>query len=298
MLTFYPFSSDGCSNFKPVSINKFSSGNHSWLYNQKVFPQKMKNFYKCPIKVSTYEYPPNVMIEKLKNQSFVFKGYEIEILNGLADILNFNLKLDIMTEPFAWGLIFPNGTASGLMKRTIIGQTDVGIGYLYLTFVRSKFMSFVVYAAAEIILVIPRGSLMTPLEKLCSPFDKILWSALTVTLIMGFLIISLLKLNPRKLHKFIFGKSNNSHLNMIDILLNGGQNFFPAKNSARFLLITFVIFSLIVRTLYQAGMFKFLQTDQRHAAVQTIDELIEKNFKIYMYESFQELSKGLKIHQK
>lgn len=298
MLTFYPFSSNGCNNIKAISINKFLYRNLSWIYDQKVFPQKFTNFHQCPIKASTFEYPPTVMIEKFRNGTSVIKGCEIELMEGLSKMLNFELKIDILTEPVAWGLIFENGTATGLMRKTMRGETDIAFGYYYLTLVRAKFMSYTVYLNTDIILVIPRGRLMTPLEKLFSPFNTILWTVLAIMFGLGLVIISLLRFNPRKFREYIFGKSSSPHLNMIDILLNGGQNLMPPKDSARFLLVAFVFFSLIVRTLYQAGMFKFLQTDQRLPPIQTIDELLDKGFKIYMYESFQELSKGLKIHNR
>ncbi|XP_070494669.1 glutamate receptor-like [Chironomus tepperi] len=298
MLTFYPFSSNGCNNIQAISINKFSHGNQSWIYDQKVFPQKFTNFHQCPLKVSTYEYQPNVIIEKYRNGTTVIRGFDVEVIRGISRILNFDLKIDILTEPVAWGLIYENGTATGLMKKTMKGDTDIGFGYYYLTLVRAKFMSYAVYTNADIILVIPRGRLMTPLEKLFCPFNTILWTILAIMFGLGIVIISLLKFNPRKFHKYIFGTSDSPHLNMINILLNGGQNFLPPKDSARFILLAFVFFSLIVRTLYQAGIFKFLQTDQRMPAMQTIDEVLDNGFKIYMYESFQEFTKGLKIHNR
>lgn len=299
MLTFFPFSSNGCNNIKPISINKFLYGNLSWIYNQKVYPQKFTNFHQCPIKASTFEYPPNVIYQRFQNGTTVIKGFDVEVLIELSKTLNIDLKINILTEPSAWGLMFENGTATGLMRKVVQGETDIGFGYYYLTLVRAKFMSYTVYTNADIILIIPRGRLMTPLEKLICPFNAILWTILAIMFGLGLVIISLLKFNPRKFHKYIFGKtSSSSHLNMIDILLNGGQNLLPPKDSARFLLLAFVFFSLIVRTLYQAGIFKFLQTDQRMPAMQTIDEVLDNGFKIYMYESFQELSKGLKIHKR
>lgn len=279
-------------------MNKFSYGNLSWIYDQKVYPQKFTNFHQCPIQASTIEYPPNVIYQRFRNGSTTIKGFDVELLIELSRTLNIDLKINILTEPGAWGLIFENGTTTGLMRKVVRKETDIGFGYFYLTLVRAKFMSFTVYTNADIILIIPRGRLMTPLEKLICPFNTILWTVLAIMFGLGLVIISLLKFNPRKFHKYIFGKSKSPHLNMIDILLNGGQNLLPSKDSARFLLLAFVFFSMIVRTLYQAGIFKFLQTDQRLPAMQTIDEVVDKGFKIYMYESFQELSKGLKIHNR
>lgn len=185
------------------------------------------------------------------------------------------------------------------MRKVIRRETDIGFGGYYLTLNRAKFMSFTQYSNIDIVLVVPRSSAMTPIEKLFSPFSKISWIALSLTFTTGIVIITLLKLTSKAHQHLVFADSSNPHMNMINILLSGSQHgILPTKDSAKSLLISYVVFCLIIRTLYQAGMFKFLQSDQRHAELQKIDEVIEKKFDIYMYDSFQELSNGLKIHQR
>jgi hypothetical protein len=80
--------------------------------------------------------------------------------------------------------------------------------------------------------------------------------------------------------------------------LGGGMLALPGRNFARFILMNFIVFSLVVRTGYQGvqydmmlkvclilvGSFSFqrmISQEIRPTNVETIDELIEKNYTFY-----------------
>lgn len=52
----------------------------------------------------------------------------------------------------------------------------------------------------------------------------------------------------------------------------------PGRNFARFILMLFVLFSLVMRTAYQGKQFEFIQKEMRKKNVQTIDELVKLNY--------------------
>lgn len=58
--------------------------------------------------------------------------------------------------------------------------------------------------------------------------------------------------------------------------------FLPGRNFARFLLALYIMFCLVARTAYQGKQFEFLQKEMRPADITTIDELIERNFSLYV----------------
>lgn len=58
----------------------------------------------------------------------------------------------------------------------------------------------------------------------------------------------------------------------------------PGRNFSRFLLVSFMLFSLVMRTAYQGKQFQFMQNEMRRPDVKTIDEMIESNFTLYVYE--------------
>lgn len=297
LTTFMPFNDEACNSVVPTIINKFNMKEGSWK-SQEIFPKKLADLNGCAMKLSTYDYPPAIVVEK-KNNSDVISGHDIELVQGISQLMNFTLDIKILTDPAAWGFLMENGTSGGIIKKVIERNTDIAIGTYYLTMTRAKYMSFSEYSRSKIILVIPAGAPLTAFEKLFSPFRISTWITLLSTFLIGVIVIFIVRLQNKSVQNFVFGiKTGNPYLNMLDIFLNGSQHIQPKRNFSRTLLMIFILFCIIIRTLYQAALFNFLQTDQRHPEIQSIDELIAKKFDIYMYESFQELSKGLKIHKR
>lgn len=294
MSTFTPFSSDKCHNMESKIINVYDSNQGKWK-NQEIFPNKLRNFHECPLKIWTFEFETGVIAA---NSTKVY-GYEVEIVQSIAQLMNFTPQFNILNEAKAWGFLLENGTSGGVIKKVIDKQADIALGGYYLTRTRAKYMSFCVYNDAKIIIVIPPGRNFSVFEKLFHPFKLNVWIALLVMVIGAVFVIFWIDRQSKRIRDFVFGsKTGNPYLNMLDIILNGSQPVQPKRNFSRVILTLFVIFCLVVRTSYQAALFKFLQIDQRHGELETVDELIEKGFDVYMYESFQELSNGLKIHQR
>jgi hypothetical protein len=71
-------------------------------------------------------------------------------------------------------------------------------------------------------------------------------------------------------------------LNLFIAFIGGAQKKLPGRNFARFLLMIFLMYSLVIRTLYQASFYELLRSNKRHEEVQSIDEMIEKDFKFYV----------------
>jgi hypothetical protein len=60
--------------------------------------------------------------------------------------------------------------------------------------------------------------------------------------------IQIIKFLPRRIKEFIFGKNNSAPMtNFISILINGSQHTVLIKNSSRYILLMFMVWSLIIR---------------------------------------------------
>lgn len=291
MITFIPYSKNGCESSKPRTLSSFDG--NSWK-NLEMFPKKFTDFHGCPIIISTFDYPPAVIDGKED-----VNGHDIDLVRGLSTMMNFTFEIKVLNEPAAWGFVMENGTSGGVMKKIMDGEADIGIGSFYLTLTRAKFMSFSEYSRTYVVLTVPSGVPLTQFEKLFSPFSSVTWIVLLLTFMAAIFIISVVRLQKKSVQNFVFGiKTGNPYVNLLNIVLNGFQNVIPRRNFARALLNMFLFFCIIIRTLYQASLFIALQTDQRHPELQTFEEVLAKDFDVYMYESFLELSEGLKIHQR
>ncbi|CRK90892.1 CLUMA_CG004581, isoform A [Clunio marinus] len=254
--TFFFFNEGSCNSTDPVVINKFE--NNRWI-SKDFFPRKMRNLFGCPLKVATFIYEPAVIMQgSYDDNNYTLVGSEVEILKEIANVLNFSIEYSFDPSPGAWGFIKPNGEAVG---------------------------------------VIPPGAPFSAFEKLIRPFDKSVWICLMIILSLGFFIVIAVALKSRSLmRRIIIGKEvKMPAMNIIVALVGGSQHILPKRSTPRMLLMSFLLFCLVIRTLYTTALFKFLQSDSRKSPVSSIDELIAKNFTVYHYASMEETLRHLNI---
>lgn len=298
LLTFFPYSSNHCNDTKPFEINQFKNG--SLKAQHEHFPDKFKNLFECPIKVGAHSTPPSIIRHKLSNQSFHLNGFDIELLNELATTMNFHKDIDFYTGTSPWGRIYDNGSSSGALKRAINGDVDMIIGNYFLYVSRLKFLSASKpYCSNPLTLIVPPGKEFTSFEKLFKPFQSTVWMLLIGVVVIGMFIITLIKFQMPKIGHFVFGTGiRNHYFNILLIFVGGSQHIIPQRNFSRFILMMFLLFCFVQRNLYQAYLFQFMQSDNRAKEVSTIDEMIEKNFYFYMYDSFQEFTQSMKLYER
>jgi hypothetical protein len=73
------------------------------------------------------------------------------------------------------------------------------------------------------------------------------------------------------------------------IVFGDGIIVLPGRNFARFLLINFILFCFILRTAYQGKLFEFMQKEMRPKSVETVDELIDQKFRIFVHSKDYDL---------
>lgn len=96
-------------------------------------------------------------------------------------------------------------------------------------------------------------------------------------------ISSIVKCSSINVQNFFFGmKIRTPYLNIASVIVGWPMNKLPTKNFARWILMMFILFWLINRSIYQGILYKNLQSIIRQKPVQTIEESIEKNYKYLM----------------
>jgi hypothetical protein len=132
------------------------------------------------------------------------------------------------------------------------------------------------------VLIIPPGRQFTPFEKLIYPFRKEVWLSMINTIFVTVFMLSMYKLfqNLAGRH-FTF-----SFIEFIIIIVGGSQTRLPLMSHERITLVSFLLFTFVVRSLYLAALFGFMKSDKCHNPINSVDEMIESEFTFYMYPSF------------
>lgn len=298
LMSFTPFTSTDCGASKPIIVNQMKDG--KFLNTNVYYPKKFKNLFNCGVKIAASESTPSLMGTKYSDGSYSYRGYDNELISLLSKLMKFKIEMDFSSKIGSWGEIFENGSSTGTIKKLMDGDADFIVGNLFLTTTRMKYMSSTLsYLSVPIVLVIPPGQSFTSFEKLFKPFQMTVWIYVIVVVVIGFIVICLTKSQNKSVQHFVFGEGvSYQHLNMLLIFVGGSQHSLPRYNFSRFLLMTFILFCLVGRTLYQGSLYKFIQKDDQAAEIATIDELVEQGFDFYMYNTYQEFVQYSKIYKR
>ena len=297
--TLRPFKPGNCNDTTPVVINEFFNGFFKH-YTENLFDlESIKNLHGCPIRVATSNgSEPFVYVKIDSNGSLSLKGRDISLIKALSRNLNFTIEFTYIGN---YGEVYHNGSFKGVFKALEDGQADLAIGDYWLTGDRTKaFGHTAPYISEQIGLIIPPGADYRSIRKFILPFAPYSWFLVLFVIFSGYLVIFITNHQSKAFQSFIFGRNiRNAYLNMLTALVGGSQNKLPRRNFARFLLVSFLLYSLVIRTAYQGSFYKILKTNQKHKEVQSIDEMIEKDFTFFLFEHFTDLTQSIKrIHER
>lgn len=194
----------------------------TWKHSH-FYPKKYQSFHGCNLTIST-----------LKGKS---SENDWKVGEELSKVYNFTINYGFV-ETFEEFLSFNEVDLSNIAERF---NSDKG------------FITSVPYFIESIKFVVPPGELDTPFEKMFLMFDYGTWMAISVTLSAGLICIQVINLMSLKVQNLFYGnKIRTPTINFISIFLNGSQFKFPLKSFSRFMVVLFVIWSIIIRTCYQS----------------------------------------------
>lgn len=289
LLTFMPFRKDAkCRNSDPIPIPAAKPGKFRKF--DELLPYKFQDLHGCPIKVLTYA--DTVAVYKQKNQegSVVLKGFDMELIRTLSSSMNFKLDLRFSEEPQAWGQIFSNGSAVGVLRELMDKRGDIGIGNYFLKTNRLRYLgSSESYFSYSALYVVPPGSKLSPFEKLLQPFETSIWVMMTAALFVSLVVIGFVKRQPKRVQEFVFGKGVESPaMNLLVITFGSSQKRSPSWNFARFIFVAFSLLCLVLRSIYQGSLYISLQSEIEEKGLDSIEEITESGFKIKTYQSHED----------
>lgn len=296
MLTYMPFNNHSCNNTKSIQINEFDINSMNWTTNV-FFPAKFKDLNRCLLRVGSFINTPAFIKIKTKNGSERYTGSNVDLTHLLSEILNFTLRIE--EDEIVMNSSFQNYSISSLLKKVVDNELDFLFGgSLQKSRVEALTATRIIYTDT-LVLVIPPPFLIDPLKAIFLPFSLIFWISIGMIVFVAFCIVITLAFTPQIFHDYVIGNNiKGSTLNVWNVLLGGGQKRLPNSNLPRFLLSNYIIFTLIIRTLYQGKIFDILKNDQWNTDVKTIDGFIEHEFTFYMHDTVITRMEGTKIMER
>lgn len=87
LYTYFPFTINYCESIDPILYDHFK--HDKFIRNSELFPNKFRNFFACPLRVSTYTYAPFMILKNQFNGNYYTDGFEGIMLQVMSQRLNF-----------------------------------------------------------------------------------------------------------------------------------------------------------------------------------------------------------------
>jgi len=284
VVSFLPFrSSTDCSNTSPAIINEFIDGNFTHDVSD-TFNNKMENLQQCEIRVATSDdKPPHIYRKSMPNGISKFYGRDFELINSIAESLNFKVNLNVMK---AHACVVETRGVDGGLKSILQNKSELAITGCWLRLSKlNEFASTTSYAVDTFIIAFPIMQELTSFEKLFYPLAMSTWILLISYISVGYISIFIIKRQSRKIQNFVIGRNvKYPYFNMLIAILGLSQNRLPMRNFARFLLMNFLILCLVLRTAYQGKLFQVMKASVKHSEPKTISEMERLGYKFHALE--------------
>jgi len=268
-----------CDETSMATINRFSKANLEWEKPLQRLEDKM-TFNGCKV-------TNGLMQTQATASNRSFDGGQVEEFSGLI-VDNMKLIAEIGNFTPSYFYTYPS-TGKEKSDGEEAYYNDKAFTFFYNFFVIDFFkpLRLVQFIEKEFYFVVPQGELYTEWEKLFFAFDVATWLLIVLTFAAAFAVIIIINNFAKQfVMNFVFGRRvKTPSLNVLRIFFGMDQTILPGRNFARFLLTLFLIWTLIIRTCYQALLFENLVGDGRKPPIKTIDELLQRNFTYHTHQS-------------
>lgn len=283
--TFIPFDEKICFDTIPATVNEFKDGKFV-RDTQSIFANKLTDLHNCPVRISTTtNVEPFIFFdEKTKKLS----GRTVKLIDTLSELIRFHADYTYIGVS---GSFYPNGSASGALKALLDNKADISFSNWWLKTSRLQWLSSsAAYSSDQIVFLVPPGRDLNSIEKLVFPFSNASWLCIVIVLLISMLVIAIVKVQNERISSFVFGLRNSSpFFNLFIGFVGDSQSILPTTNFARYLLMMFLLYTMVIRTLYQGYYYELLKSNIRIKEVQTISEMIERDYKFIVLPGSEDL---------
>lgn len=186
------------------------------------------------------------------------------------------------------------------MKKVKDGDIDVAIGLISLQFSRTVFLSETkAFAIIPLVLVVPPGEEYGEIEKFTRPFNIKVWLSIFLLFSIAGVITMIIKNSSSKVYNFVVGRGVKTPFhNVVAVTFGAPQHKLPGRNFARFILMSFILYCLILRSAYQGGVYNFMKSNERKPPIASLNEMMDKNVKFYMYGTLEPRTTHFRYYQR
>lgn len=284
IFTWFPYENNDCGtnfeNTRELDSCEFGKFNT----NDVLFPNKIpQDMHGCLLRVISVVWPPYVISppDKIINDETAIhlnNGYDVLLINVLAQKMNLTVKFYSFEQPENFGEIYPNGTLTGLLQKLFLKKCDIGIGAMYPSRERHKYFDHSVpYLQDMIAWTVPVSK---PVSKwmnylvLLTPYTMIFCVILII--ISCFLVYLLARNRPE--HS-LFHSISSCLVAVLAISFFNNTFIEPRFSILRIFMLIWVFYSIHVGILFQTALMHSFSSPSTEPQLNNMKDLITSGMK-------------------
>ncbi|XP_055611413.1 ionotropic receptor 21a-like [Uranotaenia lowii] len=271
--TYHPFVTGHCDQIT-VQLIHFSEGGAS-IALPDLYPSRLQDFEGCPLTVGAIVGAPFLLIGS-SGDSSTLDGVEGRLVRTLMSRLNFSIDrvVDKTPDGQLWGVSGEPHERTGMRKLIQELVVDFGVGAFAVDDASIYMKSSIFYFVADMVFAVPKARPFSPFEKLCLPLETSVWVTTFAFLTLGLLVIGILRFRSQQERDFVYGRGVPTPvLNLFAVFFGIGMERTPRPNFARTLLMFWIGFCFVIRTVYQSALYQHLQTPMLHNTLSTFADI-------------------------
>jgi hypothetical protein len=229
-----------------------------------------------PLKVEIVIHPPYITSKS--------EGLDIQIVKEFARIFNTELLISHSAKPYDYGMIFFNGTATGMSGEVFHKRVDMGVGSFILQPERFEYLdSSYPYYNEMYYWCVPRARRIISWRQVFATLQWQTWLLILFIFVAYTMILYLLSLMEVK--ESFYKKFSNSVFNNFAIFIGASGHVLPRSQSVRVYTLFWIVICLILNIVYQTQFISLMERGLEERQIQNMDELLESDLEIQMKSS-------------
>uniref|UniRef100_A0AAG5DNK1 Ionotropic glutamate receptor L-glutamate and glycine-binding domain-containing protein n=1 Tax=Anopheles atroparvus TaxID=41427 RepID=A0AAG5DNK1_ANOAO len=282
--TYRPYSPSHCGSPSVERVACFDGASRN-VRVVNLYPRhRITSFHNCPLQVGTFEVRPYTIFDRKADGSIEVGGFEGDLLQLLAQRLQFRINVTLPPNRMEWGVVGPKGNSTGVMRLLQDGKVDFVIACMAMDVTRNLYLKpGIAHLSSRVVFSVPPGRPYSAFEKLFRPFRRNIWVGLSVYLAGVLLTVGGLSCASPPVRAFVYGDGVRMPLlNALYLLFGGSVLPVPVRNFPRTLFILWLLFTFVIRTVYQGSLYLYLQRSATYPPLATLDEVYRSTLEYHM----------------
>ncbi|XP_042237313.1 glutamate receptor ionotropic, kainate 5-like isoform X2 [Homarus americanus] len=173
------------------------------IRNMQEHPNTFRFSEEVDLMVAVMQRPPHVFVREAEDGSIVISGPMANVLNILADSINFTYRL-VLPEDGTFGTLLPNGNWSGMLELVVNHKADITLGPFGFDSNRMKAFEFTrSFFTSDVCILAGKGQPEVDPWGFLFPLEPVVWAVLIAALVVAWLAMVLLGNNNNKSSGFL-----------------------------------------------------------------------------------------------